>query len=88
MVPISCDLTGVPNGLLQWASITDGLSIFYDNNTIVRNSSNALTVGYNSTRSTLTLTNVTQNTIYVCNLMDPITQMPYIAGLYSICLSN
>ena len=85
---MSFDITGIPNGYLQWASITDSLIIFYENNTILKNTSNALTVSTNSTRSTLTLTSFTQNSVYVCVLIDPNAQMPYIAGINSICLSN
>ena len=49
---------------------------------------NGYSIATNTTYSTLTITSVTQNLIYVCLLLDVPSGGFYYSGIYSICVKS
>ncbi len=85
---MTCDLTGFPNGALTWTVLDNVLKDIYKNGTLTNSTNLAFSLTMNSTFSTITLTSVSKSSIFVCLSYDPAFHMPYILGLYSVCLSK
>jgi hypothetical protein len=83
---MTCDITGYPNGVLTWSAFDNGFKDIYKNGTLTNSTNLAFSVTTNSTTSTLTLTSVSQSSMYACCLWDLTLQMPYVSAFYSLCL--